>query len=139
VRADDDEVLVTLWNMRITTSCPVKDQTIAFRGFREFGWHVFLRAISTDCRDILCEEFEPDWTEAPRMQNDKLTKLGWHMQGIRNLIWHVDHTNFFEYKFSSKTYYFHFPIFYRKMVRDGCPIFMEAAGPELPPKELKTT
>jgi hypothetical protein len=60
------------------------------------------------------------------MQKDKLTKLGWHMQGIRNLIWHVDHTNFFEYKFSSKTYYFRFPIFYCKMVRDGCPIFMEA-------------
>lgn len=86
VRADDAAVPVSLWNMTISTTCPVEDCARAFKGFREFGRRVFLRAVSTDCRDILREEFGPDWTTAPREQNGKLTKLGWRLRGIRNLI-----------------------------------------------------
>jgi hypothetical protein len=67
------------------------------------------------------------------------TKLAWRLQGIRNLLWYVDNTNFFEYKCGSKTCYFRFPLYYRKMVRDGCRIFFEHPGPEASPAELKRT
>lgn len=109
-------------------------------GFRQFGQRMFLRATYADCMLYLEAEFGDDWQSMPRKQSDgKWTKLGWRLEGIRNLLWHVDQTNFFEYKGGSKTYYFRFPIFYRKMVRDGCRIHYEKPGPTNSASQLQQT
>jgi hypothetical protein len=129
VRADDAAVPVTLWDMRILGDQPLEDRTKAFTGFRAFGRRMFLRAIYSDCIDELEKEFGAAWPHMARTIDGRMTKLAWRLQGIQNLLWYADNTNFFEYKDGSKTYYFRFPMYYRKMVRDGCPIFFESPGP----------
>lgn len=142
VRADDAAVPVTLWDMRIAGSQPEVARTKAFTGFRSFGRRLFHRAIYLDCMEQVAAEFGSDWFARDLQRVDdkgKWTKLGWMLSGIRNLMWHVDNTNFFEYSSGSKTYYFRYPIFYKKMVRDGCPIHFEKPGPRLSKSDLKHT
>jgi hypothetical protein len=116
VRDDDAALPVTLWDMRIRGDQPLADHTKAFSGFRTFGRRLFLRAIYNDCMETLAKEFGACWPLMPRTVDGRMTKLAWRLQGIRNLLWSVDNTNFFEYKCCSKTYYFRFPLYYRKLV-----------------------
>jgi hypothetical protein len=143
VRADDAEVPVTLWNMRVRGDQPETRRSQAFSGFRSFGRRLFQRAIYLDCMEQVVSQFGEDWytrstEELPRVSPDgKWTKLGWILNGIRNLLWYVDNTNFFEYTTGSKTYYFRFPIFYRTMVRDGVKVHFEKPGPVVPRHQLE--
>jgi hypothetical protein len=64
----------------------------------------------------------------PRQNDGKLMELGWELEGMRNLLWHVTETNWFEYLSGSKTYYFRFPIWYQALARDGSKIYFEKPG-----------
>jgi hypothetical protein len=75
VRADDAEVPVILWNMRVCGDKPEAKQTQAFSGFRLFGRQLFQRAIYLDCMEQVASQFGEDWytqstEELPRVTHD---------------------------------------------------------------------
>jgi hypothetical protein len=136
--------------MQVCGNKPEAKQTQAFSGFRSFGRQLFQQTIYLDCMEQVASQFgEDSYTqsteELPRvthmMVNGKWTKLDWILNGISNLLWYVDNTNFFKYTTGSKTYYlFRFPIFYRKMVReDSVKVHFEKPGPVVPCHQLEGT
>lgn len=134
-RSDDAEVPVYLWNMRIHgfDSEALRDKAV--KGFRLFGMRLFLLGIRQDCAHHLRQKYgldqsgTPKWMNMPRRKEGKLTKLGWELEGMRNMLWHVTETNWFEYLCGSKTYYFRYPIRYHSLARDGCKVYFEKPGP----------
>lgn len=129
VKADDAKVPVHLWNRRIKFARPeaVRDQQ--FERLRKLGHRLFVRALYADCIAHLVAEHGEDWVSQPKRVAGKLTELGRDQQAIANLLYHADNTNWFEYKAGSRLIYFRFPLRYRKLARDGVPIFFEKAGP----------
>ena len=78
----------------------------------------------------MVKEHEEDWCESGlRKKAGKLTELGRDQLAITGMLWHATHTNWFEYKAGTRLYYLSFPVHYRKIARDGVPIFWEKKGP----------
>ena len=144
VRADDADLPVYLWDNRIrkvhSTEERLQAVTTIVHAFRKGSKRVFHRAVCSDCIMCIEDEFGSDWQSLPRKQdNGKWTKLGWRLDGIRNMLWYVERTDFFEYHGGSKTHYFRFPIYYRRLVRDGWPVHFEKPGPSKPSRVLQQT
>ena len=51
---------------------------------------------------------------------------------IAGILWHATHTNWFEFHAGSRLVHLRFPIRYRKMARDGVPVFFERPRPTSP-------
>ena len=93
------------------------------------GFKLFLKALRNDCAAYLGDEYGVNWTSVARDAWGSPTKLGQDIAAIRNIIWHATHTNWFEYKAGSRLTFFRFPVCYRKLARDGVPVFFEKTGP----------
>ncbi|MGA0861210.1 MAG: hypothetical protein ACO3R2_16720, partial [bacterium] len=136
VKADEAQVPVHLWNDRIQSQVEKSRKNSALTGLRDFGLQLFRRALYLDCVEHLKEEFGHDWAakrEAGslpiRSASGRLTHLGRELEAIRNILWHANETNWFEYLAGSRLHQFRFPLRYRKEAHDGTPIRFEKAGP----------
>eukprot|EP00956_Cyclotella_meneghiniana_P014553 scaffold21828_cov62-Cyclotella_meneghiniana.AAC.2 len=132
VKADDSKVPTFLWNSRIDGSST--DESLS--GFRVMGLQLFRRALYLDCMDYIEAEYGGNWKadlEAgvlrERNRNGKLTQLGKELEAVRNILWHANETNWFEYKSGSRLHHFRFPIRFRREARDGTRIYFETPGP----------
>eukprot|EP00956_Cyclotella_meneghiniana_P000084 scaffold152_cov52-Cyclotella_meneghiniana.AAC.4 len=132
VKADDSKVPTFLWNSRIDGKST--DQSLS--GFRVMGLQLFRRALYLDCMEYIEAEYGSGWREAlalghlyERHPNGKLTQLGKELEAVRNILWHANETNWFEYLSGSRLHHFRFPIRYRNEARDGTRIYFEKAGP----------
>jgi hypothetical protein len=130
VKADDAEVPVHLWNSRVRADCSEELKTNALDGCRDMGLQVFRRALYLDCIEYLALHHGSDWqTQPQRKSRFRLTELGREVDAIRNILWHANETNFFEYYCGSRLHHIRWPVFYRKLARDGVPVKFEKAGP----------
>ena len=78
----------------------------------------------------MVKEHEEDWCESGlRKKAGKLTELGRDQLSITGMLWHATHTNWFNYKARTRLYHLRFSVRYRKIARDGVPIFWEKKGP----------
>lgn len=125
-----------MWDGRIQSDQLSEDQIAALGGFRSFGLQLFRRALYLDCMEYLELEYGHDWraqVDAGKLSvhspSGKLSELGRELDAIRNILWHANETNWFEYLCGSRLHHFRFPIRYRKEARDGVPIRFEKAGP----------
>ena len=140
VRSDDAEVPVSLWDIRISTESPVEDRSKVFTVLRKFWRRIFQRYLYQDCVAVIRKEFGQDWYADPtlkRVDKGQYTKLGYLISGATNALFYTDNTNFFEYLSGSKTFYFRFPVFHQKMIRDGATLYFEKPGPKLSPWKLE--
>ena len=126
-KADDAEVPVYLWNQRIDVNPEGRDKALEL--MRRFGHRMFRRALTNDCVAYIKETHGPGWQSQPRKIDNNLTKLGRDLHSINHIIWHATHTNWFEYKAGSRVIHCRFPLRYRKIARDGVPVFFEEEGP----------
>lgn len=126
-KADDAEVPVYLWNQRIDVNPEGRDKALEL--MRRFGHRMFRRALTNDCVAYIKDTYGPGWQSLPRKIDNNLTKLGRDLHAINHIIWHATHTNWFEYKAGSRVIHFRFPLRYRKIARDGVPVFFEEEGP----------
>lgn len=141
VKADEAEVPVHLWDMRIarhlTPESKAKVEALcpqckarAWNGFREFGLRMFRKALYRDCMMYLETEFTRNWKlMSTRSDSGKLTRLGKELEAIRNILWHACQASWFEYHRGSRVHHFRFPIRYRTIARDGVPIYFQKHGP----------
>jgi hypothetical protein len=130
VKADDAEVPVYLWDMRIRGANPEARKSIALNGFRAFGLQLFRRALYLDCRERLISRFGANWSALPRRKpSGRFTSVGKEVDAISNILWHANEANWFEYLSGSRLHYFRFPIRYRRAARDGEEIRFETEGP----------
>ena len=139
VRSDDAQVPVSLWDIRIKTDSTL-DRTKVFTAFRNYWRRLFQRYLYLDFLATIREEFGENWFNDPtlkRSENGQHTKLGHLLSGATNALFYANNTNFFEYLSGSKTFYFRFPVFHRKMIRDGAKLFFEKPGPKLTPRQLE--
>eukprot|EP00804_Cyclotella_cryptica_P003455 CCRYP_002101-RA/>CCRYP_002101-RA protein AED:0.38 eAED:0.31 QI:0/0/0/0.8/0.5/0.4/5/0/1035 len=139
VRSDNTEVPVSLWDIRIKTDSTI-DRTKVFTAFRNYWRRLFQRYLYLDFLATIWEEFGDNWFNNPtlkRSENGQHTKLGHLISGATNALFYANKTNFFEYLSGSKTFYFRFPVFHRKMTRDGAKLFFEKPGPKLTPRQLE--
>jgi hypothetical protein len=134
VKADDAGVPVELWNQRVKLVEASESKDAALTGFRDFGLQLFRRALYLDCMEYLEKEFGADWkamlsppSESPSVKTKQL-KL--ELDAVRNILWHANETNWFEYLSGSRLHHFRFPDRYRKEARDGVKIFFERPGPD---------
>ncbi len=130
VKADDAEILVHLWNDRVKAPGISKEkQDAALTGFQKLGLHLFLRGLVKDCAAHMKEAHGPDWMGKPRQQRDGvLTELGRDQSAMASLPWHSTHTNWFEFNTGSRLVHLHFPLHFRRMGRDGVPVWFTKPG-----------
>lgn len=139
VRADNTEVPVHLWDVRISGSQPAID--IDPRPFRVFA-NLDISYFSVPLTSIpLMSSGRNLERTATRCLGDQwmaglLNSAGDYM-AFKTFFGMLTIQTFSSTKNGSKTYYFCFPIFYRKMVRDGCKPFMESELPHIPADELQ--
>ena len=130
---------MSLWDIRIKTDSTL-DRTKVFTAFRNYWRRLFQRYLYLDFLATIREEFGENWFNDPtlkRSENGQHTKLGHLLSGATNALFYANNTNFFEYLSGSKTFYFRFPVFHRKMIRDGAKLFFEKPGPKLTPRQLE--
>jgi hypothetical protein len=131
VKADDAEVPVHLWDLRIIGPNAEESKVKAIGGFRQFGLRMFWKGLFRDCIDRLYRKFGVKWHTMPRKnESGKFTKLGKEVDAVQNLLWHATEANWFEYHAGSKVYYFRFPLRYQTIAQDGVPIYFEKLGPD---------
>ena len=82
-----------------------------------------------DCGAYLVNKYGEEWCKEPHKKDGKLTELGRDQLAITNMIWHTTNTNWFEYKSGTRLHHLRFPLRYRKIARDGVPIYLESDGP----------
>jgi hypothetical protein len=130
VKADNAEVSVYLWDMRIRGAHPEEKKAVALNGFRAFGLQLFKRALYLDCIDRLVSRFGDNWSSLPRRKpSGRFTSVGKEVDAITNILWHANEANWFEYLSGSRLHYYRFPIRYRRAARDGEEIRFETEGP----------
>ena len=135
VKADDAEVPVHLWNLRIIADTEperIALKEVALKGFRKLGLRLFWRSLYKDCIDRLHRKFSRAWPlMSQRTASGKLTRVGREREAMSNLLWHACNASWFEYHCGSQVYHFRFPLRYQKMARDGVKIFFEKPGPQV--------
>ena len=135
VKADDAEVPVHLWNLRIIADTEPEMIALkekALKGFRILGLRLFWRSLYKDCIDRLHRKFGRAWPlMSQRTASGKLTRVGREREAMSNLLWHSCNASWFEYHCGSRVYHFRFPLRYQKMARDGVKIFFEKPGPQI--------
>ncbi len=131
VKADDAGIPVHLWNNRISAVNGVTAEAIgaALESLRKLGWRWYIRVLLRDCIRYMKEEHGDDWSLKSRCSREGTTELGMDQLAIVNILWHSTQTDWFEYNSGSKIVHFRFPKRYRKLARDGVPIFFEKPGP----------
>ena len=136
VKADDAAVPTFLWNDRILLVPSGEEKDQALTGFRTFGLQMFRRALYLDCMEYIAAEFGTNWRRdleagvlREKHSNGKLTQLGKELEAVRNILWHANETNWFEYLAGSRLHHFRFPIRYRKEARDVTRVYFETPGP----------
>ena len=128
-KADDAEIPVYLWNMRVEgVDCEARRDK-ALVGLRKWGLHMFLRALRRDAGAYLSDTYGEEWWLKPRKEGNKPTPLSRDQHAIANMIWHATHSNWFEFKAGSRVVHLRFPLRYREIARDGVPVFFERPGP----------
>jgi hypothetical protein len=131
VKADDAEVPVYLWDLRIVSENAPECEILALSGFRKFGLRLFWRGLFKDCIARLHSKFGRAWLlMATHSPSGKLTRIGKEREAMTNLLWHATQASWFEYHCGLRVYHFRFPIRYQRMARDGVPVYFEKAGPD---------
>jgi hypothetical protein len=130
VKADDAEIPVNLWNDRVKAPGISKEkQDAMLTGFQKLGLRLFLRGLVKDCAAHMKEAHGPDWMGKPCQQRDGvLTKLGRDQLAMANLLWHLTHTNWFEFNAGSRLVHLRFPLRFWRMARDGVPVWFTKPG-----------
>jgi hypothetical protein len=103
VKADDAEVPVYLWNMRIIGENADERRAKALDGFRAMGLRLFWRALTRDCIRRLHNKFGTAWRlMATKTSSGKLTRVGKEREAMCNMLWHATQTTWFEYNCGSR-------------------------------------
>lgn len=131
VKADDAEVPIHLWDERVEKYCEEGSRPEWIREFfRKRELSIFRRALYLDCLEYLEDTYGAGWGSLDTKKGRyRLTKVGRDRDAIRNILWHANETNFFEYHAGSRLHFFRWPEKYRKLARDGVPIMFETEGP----------
>jgi hypothetical protein len=88
-----------------------------------------MRGLTHDCVAYMHETHGTDWVNKRRTKGEALTELGRDRAAIAGVLWHSTNTNWFEFHAGSRLVHLWFPIRYRKMARDGVPVYFEWPGP----------
>ena len=130
MKADDARIPVELWNDRIKV-CGVSSEAIgsALAALRKLAWRWYIKVLVRDCVRFMREQHGDDWVAKPRHAEEGITELGRDQKAITEMLWHSVQSDWFEYRAGSKVVHFRFPKRYRKLARDGVPIFFEQPGP----------
>ena len=130
VKADDAEIPVYLWNNRIpAVGATAEALGSALTSLRKLGWRWYIKVLLRDCIRYMREEHGDNWPSKPRYAREGITEVSKDQSSIVKLLWHSTQTDWFEYNAGSKLVHFRFPKRYRKLARDGVPIFFEKPGP----------
>jgi hypothetical protein len=131
VKADDAEVPTHLRDDRISApEIPKEQQDRALAGLRKLGFQWFWRVLMKDCAAFVRKRHGEHWREGGRRQDGKgpLTELGKDLRAIASMLWHANHTTWFEFNTGSWLVHFRFPEKYRREARDGVKAFFERPG-----------
>lgn len=126
VKADDAEVPVHLWDEIVCRGKPSNNQVKALFNLRKLMLHRYRRSLLSDCLAYLRKTHGKSWHSTKRKQNDRLDL---DVQAMRDIIWRGTENDWFEYPGGSRLKYFRFPIKYRKIARDGAPVFFVGPAP----------
>lgn len=131
VKADDAAVPVHLWNDRVTLpgfSSDKRDRVLD--KLRALCHRRFLKNLEQDYEAYMTKFHGPNWTAEPMKNSDGFwTLAALDQRAAKQVMWHSEHTTWFEYKRGSRLIHFRFPPRYRTLARDGVPIFFETDGP----------
>lgn len=115
---------------------PTEDLDGCLDTLRDFALHCYRRQVVRDCLKYLWQTHGDDWPvqrtkgrkETASRARDE-TSLDLDLEAIRDIIWRVLKNSWFEYPFGSSLFFFRFPEKYRKLARDGVPVFVEGDLP----------
>jgi hypothetical protein len=98
--------------------------------FWKLGHRWFLSGLVWDCTTYLHRVHSANWLAARQKREDgEWTKLGKDQEAITSMLWHITHTNWFDFHAKSRLVYLRFPIHYQKEAQDGVEVFFEQPGP----------
>lgn len=131
MKSDDAEVPTHLWDERIQTAPDDEPKVPWLREFfRERELFIFRQALYLDCLEYLEDTYGANWQDLEQKKGKyRLTRVGRDRDAIRNILWHANETNFFEYHAGSRLHFLRWPEKYRKLARDGVHIMVETVGP----------
>ena len=130
VKSDDAGIPVELWNDRIPlVGVSSKVLYSALAALRKLGWLWYMKVRLRDCVRYMKAQHGKNWVSKPRKSKEGITELGKDQLSLTSMLWHDSQSDWFEYHGGSKLAHFRFPGRYRKIARDGVPIFFEQSGP----------
>ena len=131
---------MSLWDIRIKTESTV-DRAKVFTAFRNYWRRLFQRYLYLDFLATIREEFGENWFNDPTLNDLRMVSIrSWatYFLGQRMLCFTPTTRISPNILISgSKTFYFRFPVFHRKMIRDRAKLFFEKPGPTLTPRQLE--
>jgi len=137
VKADDAAIPVHLWNDRVTIpgfSRQKRDKVLGH--LRVLAHRHFLATLVRDCHEFMNQSHGHDWKQ--KLNGSHASREATvDYAAVRGVLWHAGHTNWFEYHRGSRLVHFRFPKRYRKLARDGVPVFFETEGPTSRAKQPK--
>ena len=94
---------------------------------REGLLRYYRRHLLKDVRYFLRKTLGEDWFDIYR--GSVGASFNGNLEAARDIIWRSTQNNWFEYPMGSRLKFFHYPIRYRNMARDGVPIMCNGPCP----------
>ena len=127
VKSDDAPVPVHIWDRKVFRGPPTVEQTRALECARGALMRHYRRRLLNDGIAFLRTTHGEKWYDACRSSLGSNFKS--NLEAIRDIMWRSTENNWFEYPMGSRLKFFRYPSRYRKMARDGVPIFFTGARP----------
>ena len=124
---ENAEIPVHLWNEPVEGFENSEECDKALVRFRWFGTLLFLKALWRDSACYLVDKYREHWCKQHRKRGKKLTPL----ETGTVIILKTTHSDWFEFQGGTRVVHLRFPLSYRKIARDGVPVFFEHPSPTI--------